>query len=356
MDEENTNAPASLDECYLQMRAEMRKQKVDKAEAEIMSPRAPQRKAAICQPEHEELPTEHDALSYLMGCLGMRGLSAAAPVCRSWRDAARAKLQEWAVLSPIRVTGGAGYAPGQFSSATTLLETASHGVVVIDAGNRRLQVLPAIGQAYRVIDALVPPEEETAARENSIERLTALASSTAAGSSTAVGSAAVTAAARAYAVGRSQSREPTSAEMLLSKHNGRVPIPASAMGLATDDEGRSVLLGLSVEGRCISSEGFSRGAPKRAPSSGQILRVRLSDCALLGASGTPHTPAAKGLRKPAGLAVASKLHTLFVSDSEANCVRLLDAASLQPPAGLSSEETTIGNGDGLSKPHGLAIG
>ena len=343
--------PASglLDECYLQMRAELRKQKVDKAEAEIMTPRQERTTRQPEPKEHNELPTEHDALSHLMGCLGWRGLSAAAPVCSSWREAARDKLQEWAVLSHTRITGGAGYAPGQFSSATTLLETASHGVVILDAGNRRIQVMPAAGQACRVIDALVQPEEEIAARESSIDTLTAIASST------AVGSEAVAAAARAYAVGRSQSRNPTNAELLLARHNGRVPVPASAMGLATDDEGKSVLLGLSVEGRRISSGGFSRDA-KREPSSGQILRVRLSDGALLGASGTPHTPAAKWLCKPAGLAVACELNTLFVSDAEFNCIRLLDTTSLQPRDGLLAHEFTIGHGDGLSKPHGLAIG
>mmetsp|Transcript_8445 Transcript_8445/g.27170 ORF Transcript_8445/g.27170 Transcript_8445/m.27170 type:complete len:236 (-) Transcript_8445:1221-1928(-) len=53
----------------------------------------------------DDLP--RDLLSLLLGRLGMRRMLLAAAVSRSWRDAATAKLAEWAALTPICTVGSA---------------------------------------------------------------------------------------------------------------------------------------------------------------------------------------------------------------------------------------------------------
>lgn len=261
-------------------------------------------------------PTEHDALSHLMGCIGWLGFASAAAVCRAWRDASQAKLQEWAVLRHEKVTGSAGPNPGQFSRANAVLDAGSHGVVIVDAGNRRLQILPALGRPCRVLDAFVHPaavDQESAPppkrdKEGKLDPAV------------------------------------QHAEKLLGAL-GRVPVPARVAGLVTADGGASVLIGLSREGHVLR-EGVC-GRVTRAKPSGQVLRVRTADGALLGASASD--PAI--LHEPAGLALAGS--RLLVSDASDHCVHMLDASTLGVAQGMTrGEACMIG---ALGEPAGLAV-
>ena len=315
-------------------RTEERRVATTAAEARIMTPRAAPPPPA---PEHTP-PSEHDALSYLLGHCGWRAMASHAAVCRPWRDAARAKLQEWAVLQHDRVTGGAiGLGPGCLQRPSAILDTGAHGLVVVDQGKLQILSAPASSAScssppaatpsrtaapgtWRIIDSLIPPGAADALRE------------------------------RPYV------------DELLERHGGAVPLSSCAIGaLATDDGGVSLLLGVSVQGQVVRSLGFG-GRVERGPRSGQLLRIRLSDGALLHASATPHTPAAH-LGQPSGLATCAG--RVFVSDAQHHCVRILDAKSLGPPAGLTDAEALIGGvgashappraDDALRCPQGLAF-
>jgi DNA-binding beta-propeller fold protein YncE len=292
----------------------------------------------------ESPPTDDDALSYLMGICGWKRLSSHAAVCKSWRDAARAKLQEWAVLEHERVTGGArGFGPGSLSRASAVLDIDERGLVVVDKG--KLQIL-----------------HSSASRE----------AETGPGAGAGAGAGAEAGAgAGPYGTwrvidkligGSGSPRSFTYADELLSRRSGSVPLSGWCLlcdCLATDDGGETVILGLSVQGHVVSSLGFGDRV-MYGPRSGQVVRVRLADGALIHASATPHTHAAR-LGLPSGLATC--MGRLFVVDAEKNCVFVLDAGTLKPPSDLlNAAEATFGErhshlrrGRNLFRPHGIAV-
>ena len=81
-------------------------------------------------------PLDHDedALSHLMGVMGMRLLMIGAAVSKPWRDAARARLGAWRVLSHERVVGGAKLARPLFGAPLP-----DGGIVISESGGARLK-------------------------------------------------------------------------------------------------------------------------------------------------------------------------------------------------------------------------
>ena len=82
-------------------------------------------------------PLDHDedALSHLMGVMGMRLLMIGAAVSKPWRNAARARLGAWRVLSHERVVGGAKLARPLFCAPLP-----DGGIVISESGGARLKV------------------------------------------------------------------------------------------------------------------------------------------------------------------------------------------------------------------------
>ena len=82
-------------------------------------------------------PLDHDedALSHLMGVMGMRLLMIGAAVSKPWRNAARARLGAWRVLSHERVVGGAKLARPLFGAPLP-----DGGIVISESGGARLKV------------------------------------------------------------------------------------------------------------------------------------------------------------------------------------------------------------------------
>ena len=82
-------------------------------------------------------PLDHneDALSHLMGVMGMRLLMIGAAVSKPWRNAARARLGAWRVLSYERVIGGAKLTRPLFCAPLP-----EGGIVVSESGGARLKV------------------------------------------------------------------------------------------------------------------------------------------------------------------------------------------------------------------------
>ena len=83
-------------------------------------------------------PLDHDedALSHLMGVMGMRLLMIGAAVSKPWRNAARARLGAWRVLSHERVVGAAKLAWPLFGAPLP-----DGGIVVSENGGARLKGL-----------------------------------------------------------------------------------------------------------------------------------------------------------------------------------------------------------------------
>ena len=83
-------------------------------------------------------PLDHDedALSHLMGVMGMRLLMIGAAVSKPWRNAARARLGAWRVLSHERVVGAAKLVWPLFGAPLP-----DGGIVVSENGGARLKVL-----------------------------------------------------------------------------------------------------------------------------------------------------------------------------------------------------------------------
>lgn len=294
-------------------RSRERKIASDAAAAIIMTP-VPFARNASTTDALKDLPTEHDALSYLMGRCGWQEMASHAAVCRAWRDAARAKLQEWAVLLYQRVTGGTrGFGPGSLSRASAALNTDSgSGLVVVDKDKLQIRSGPGPG-TWRIIDTLISSGAEPF----------------------------------------SGTSKCSYANELLAARGGAVTLSGWCSlcdGMTTDDGGETVLLGLSVQapGR---ETGFEQRSGKRRPRNGQVVRVRLADGALLQASAMPDTSEAL-LGQPSGLATCAG--RLFVADADKNRVHVLDAKTLKPPAELSTTEAVIGENI-LSRPHGVAI-
>jgi hypothetical protein len=278
-----------------------------------------------------------------MGFLGRRGLARAARVCRAWNEAASAKVQEWSVASHQRVTGNGVSRYGAVVEMSNG-EGSNNDIIVVEEDYRQLHIKPPVGPPLRVIDSLIAPDETTKLIRGSID-------------AKALSGAPLR-------KGRPRAGQPSFSEVLLSsmyesrqydellagKPTG-LPLRAFTLGgLATDDGGSTVLLGLSRQGGIVESLGF-HGKVVRKPRSGCIVRVRVSDGALLHASAPPHTPDAL-LQKPAGLAIAGD--RIYVCDADADCVLALDAASLQPPHGVMAlKEIKLGEGR-LSKPQDAA--
>lgn len=206
------------------------------------------------------------------------------------------------------------------------------------AGNRRLQVLPAPCKPWRAIDAFGKADEEETkkgAARNGEATLEGLQQA------------------------RSEQMSIDSAADLMLKHGGSVPLGMHPAGLATDDGGHSVFVCRNVDGHVTKRYGFNCKV-ERGPPSAQVLRVRVSDGALLRASAMPHTDGA-ALQRAAGLAVAAACQCLLVSDASAHCVHVLDVATLRRPARLTSaDEAKLGPSltglrGALNGPHGLAV-
>ena len=154
---QRTRTMSNLSYC-LPRRSHERKIASDAAAAIIMTP-VPFARNASTTDALKDLPTEHDALSYLMGRCGWQEMASHAAVCRVARDAARAKLQEWAVLLYQRVTGGTrGFGPGSLSRASAALNTDSgSGLVVVDKDKLQIRSGPGPG-TWRIIDTLIALE------------------------------------------------------------------------------------------------------------------------------------------------------------------------------------------------------
>ena len=88
-----------------------------------------------CQLGGTPLDHDEDALSHLMGVMGMRLLMIGAAVSKPWRNAARARLGAWRVLSHERVVGGAKLARPLFCAPLP-----DGGIVISESGGARLKV------------------------------------------------------------------------------------------------------------------------------------------------------------------------------------------------------------------------
>jgi len=82
-------------------------------------------------------PLDHDedALSHLMGVMGMRLLMIGAAVSKPWRNAARARLGAWRMLSHERVVGAAKLARPLFGAPLP-----DGGIIVSESSGARLKV------------------------------------------------------------------------------------------------------------------------------------------------------------------------------------------------------------------------
>jgi len=226
-----------------------------------------------CQLGGTPLDHDEDALSHLMGVMGMRLLMIGAAVSKPWRNAARARLGAWRVLSHERVVGGAKLARPLFGAPLP-----HGGVVVSENLGARLKVLPRPGSARteEVIDALAPPPEYVAPNPKS---------------------------------------EMSEADKLL-----RLPPEHAARRL-------SAPAGIACHGGAIfvvvAASDFDSGERKRVAAA-RVLRLRECDGALLAAS-----PLVRFAR-PKGIAVADGKCFVANGAGGRGCIAVFDATTLQP--------------------------
>ena len=285
-------------------------------------------------------PLDHDedALSHLMGVMGMRLLMISAAVSKPWRNAARARIGAWRVLSHESVVGaaklawplfGAPLPDGGISCAPVerkLPDTTLRRTGLPQQDGPTTQVLPRPGSARteEIIDALTPPPEYVAPIRKPYPR--------------------------GMLPQQAQQLPDQQEELSEADRLFRLPPEHTARrlsgpaGIACHDGCIFVVVSASPYEWTYVSD-----IARRPPASARVLRLREHDGALLTAS-----PLLK-VARPKGLAVAD--NKVFVADGAGgeDCIAVLDATTLQPENSFGPGHGQLSGVEELASPCGLTV-